>query len=197
MISKKQFYIIAIFLISARILDFYSTSLWFFQENGFANETNLLSKYAKISWYGIITINSLIVGTMLLGVYLYYNKYQISQIGSFMPKNYKNYISLLYFGKISRYYFILFSIPKYWKVYLLHIAVVGAKTLIMASFLASFHNFSQYYQFEFYKVFRDFVRRPSYVIYSLIIVALIYFTWQTHYREFIKYSKMFNDEKYI
>ena len=170
---KLRFALFTSLLLFARGCDFYSTSLWFFQENGMADETNPLTQFFGVGWNGLIIANVIVVSLILVAYYAYCFWYSPKRELKATPKNFKEYASLLYFETPHRFMHIMYKMPKSWKPYLAHIGYVLVRVLIIASFLATFHNINQFYGFSFYAQFREIVRRPRFVIYGLIGLSTV------------------------
>lgn len=170
---KMKFILLTFLLLFSRGCDFYSTSLWFFQEGGMEGERNPLTYFFGVGWTGLILSNSIIVA-MIIGL-LYYFYFRYKRPGHFSPepRNYQELASLQYFEQPNRFYHIFFKMPKNRSVLYAHLGFVLTIGLIVGSFLATFHNISQYYSFGFYNQFRQIVIRPLFVIYGLIFLTII------------------------
>lgn len=71
-----------------------------------------------------------------------------------------------------------------------HTGYVLTVVFIVASFLATIHNLSQYYGLNFYNQFRNIVGRPLFVIYGLIFLTFIFTYRQLLISEFKKYKNI-------
>lgn len=91
----------------------------------------------------------------------------------FKAQNFKELASLHYFNRPDRFYQLFYKMPKNKNVMIAHIGYIATVVCILVSFLAAFHNMSQFYGFSFYDRFRAFVGRPLIVIYSSIILTTI------------------------
>ena len=170
---KLKFILLTFLLLFARGCDFYSTSLWFFKDNGINDERNPLTYFFGVGWTGLIITNILISG-IILGL-LYYFCFHYKRLTNFSSKahNYKELASLQYFNKPDSFYQILYKTPKNKNALFAHIGYVATIVAIVASLLATFHNISQFYGFSFYNQFRQLVGRHLFVIYTLIILTTI------------------------
>ena len=71
---KIKFFILTIILLFARACDFYSTSLWFFDDP--TSETNPLYRFLGFGWTGLIIANIIIFGLIIYAFYFYSFKYK-------------------------------------------------------------------------------------------------------------------------
>lgn len=182
---KLKFFILTTILLFARGCDFYSTSLWFFDNP--TGEQNPLYKFFGVGWTGLIISNVIIVGLIIYAFYFYSFKYKTSRQTS--SNNLTDFISELYFNEKGRFYQIFYKTPKNKSTFLAHSGYVMVRVAIVGSFLATFHNICQYYNVTFYNTFREIVGRPLYVIYGLILFTFIlssYRLWSQEYRLTIK-----------
>lgn len=186
---KTRFFLLSFLLLFARGCDFYSTSLWFFQPGGMADETNFLTRFLGVGWAGLILANVFIIGLLLFAYYRYSFKYSIKPL-AIQVSNFREYISTLYYGRKDRFYWVMYKTPKTWKAYTGHFGYAATHALIVGSFLATIHNLCQFYQLEWYAGFRELVVRPQYVIYGLIILTLIGFYVQIYKREYRLYVEL-------
>ncbi len=186
---KLKFTLLTFLLLFARGCDFYSTSLWFFKNNGIKDERNPLTYFFGVGWTGLIIANILVIGTILGLLYYFYFRYKRPTNFSSKAQNYKELASLQYFDKPDSFYQILYKTPKNKNVIFAHIGYVATIVAIIGSLLATFHNISQFYGFSFYNQFRQLVGRPLFVIYALIILTII-----LTYRSLLKseYEKYIN-----
>ena len=192
---KLRFLLISSLLLFSRGCDFYSTSLWFFQENGIADEMNPLTRFFGVGWSGLIFVNILIV-LLILGMYYFYCfYYKLPVYLPQKPQNYREYTSVLYYGQKGKFYQILYKIPKNLKALAGHYGYVIVRMLIIGSFMATFHNISQYYGFTFYDQFRLIVKRPLFVIYALIILSGVFFYMRLLQAEFLLYKSVETSKK--
>lgn len=186
---KTKFLFISCLLLFSRGCDFYSTSLWFFQENGMASETNPLTQYFGVGWNGLIIANVILVG-LILAAYYYYSFHYKPNKEQFdvSPKNFKEYISLRYYGVSHKFYQVFYKIPKSKKIAIAHFGYVSIRVLIIASFLATTHNLCQFYNVEFYNTFRELIKRPLYFIYGVVLLSGIWVSVSLFRMEFRGYQ---------
>ncbi len=169
---KLRFYLFAFLLLFSRGCDFYSTSLWIFQPGGLEMEMNPLTRFLGFGWNGLVIANLLIVLLILAAYYYYVFYYQPRRVENEVD-NYQEYGSSLYFGRKDRWHWMFYRIPKNRKAYSAHLGYVLVRVVIIASFLATFHNLCQFYDVAFYNTYREWVGRPLYVIYALIGLAAV------------------------
>jgi len=67
-------------LLFSRGCDFYSTSLWFFENP--AGETNPLASILGFGWTGLVVTNIIIVGLIIFCFYYYTFKYSIGKFST-------------------------------------------------------------------------------------------------------------------
>lgn len=91
---KLKFVLLTFLLVFARGCDFYSTSLWFFDNP--TGETNPLYKYFGIGWTGLIITNIIIVGLVIYAFFYFYFRYKRPTNFSKEPTNYRELASLQY-----------------------------------------------------------------------------------------------------
>jgi hypothetical protein len=187
---KVKFILLTLLLLFSRGCDFYSTSLWFFQKDGIKDERNPLTYFFGVGWSGLIIANILVVGGIIGMLYYFYFRYKRPIMFSQEPKNYKELASLQYFNSPNKFYQIYYKKPKNGKVFIAHLGYVFAVSVIVASFLAAFHNINQFYGSGFYNRYRQIVGRPLFVIYGLYVFTVIF----THHKllksEYRKYKIM-------
>lgn len=170
---KLRFILLSIMLLFVRGCDFYSTSLWVFQENGMADETNPLTQFFDVGWNGLLIANFIVISIVLIMFYYYCFKYKPRQISNGQPKNFIEYTSLQYYNQPNKFHQIFYKIPKNKSILIAHSGYVLIHSIIIGSILATIHNLGQFYQLEFYQTFREIVGRPQFVIYGLIIFSII------------------------
>ena len=169
---KTRFILLTALLLFSRGCDFYSTSLWIFQENGLAGEMNPLTRIFGLGWNGLIVTNVIIISVIIGLLFYYFFRYQTPMNFPEKPANFREFVSLLYFDNSYSFYRVFYSSPKNKRVFYAHTGYVLTVTAIVGSFLATFHNICQYYSFEFYNQYREWVGRPLYVIYFLIFLTI-------------------------
>ena len=177
---KLKFFILTFLLLFARGCDFYSTSLWFFDNP--TGETNPLYRFFGVGWTGLIISNIIVVGLIIYAFYFYSFKYKTKRQTS--SNNLTDFVSELYFNEKGRFLQIFYKMPKNKSTIIAHTGYVLVRVIIIASFLATFHNICQYYNVTFYNTFRELVGRPLYVIYGLILLTFTYFSYRLWTKEF-------------
>ena len=178
---KSKFFLLTFLLLFARGCDFYSTSLWFFDNP--TGEQNPLYKFFGVGWTGLIIVNVIIVGLIIYAFYYYSFKYRTTKIKS-SSNTLTDFVSELYFNEKGRFLEIFYKTPKNKKTLLAHSGYVLIRVLIFVSFLATIHNLCQFYNISFYNSFRDLVGRPLYVIYGLMIISIFYFSYRLLDKEY-------------
>ncbi|HRI34014.1 MAG TPA: hypothetical protein PLD02_09670 [Saprospiraceae bacterium] len=179
---KVKFFLITFLLLFSRGCDFYSTSLWFFDNP--TGETNPLFRLFGIGWNGLIIVNIVIVGLIIYAFYYYTFRYNRTII-KFKQHGIIDFVSVLYFNEHGRFFDVFYKTPKNKKILLAHAGYILIRVVIVASFLATFHNLCQYNNVSIYNTFRELVGRPLYVIYGLILASFVYFTyriWNMEYK---------------
>ncbi len=171
---KVKFILLTLLLLFSRGCDFYSTSLWFFQKDGIKNESNPLTRFFSVGWNGLIIANIIVVGLIIVMLYWFYFRYKRPIKFLQEPKNYKEFASLQFFCEPNKFYQSYYKKPKHLKVAIAYFGFVFTVSVIVASFLATFHNISQFYNFEFYNKYREIVKRPLFVIYALYVLTIIF-----------------------
>ncbi|MBK9643389.1 MAG: hypothetical protein IPO72_19450 [Saprospiraceae bacterium] len=92
---KLKFFLLTFLLVFARGCDFYSTSLWFFDNP--TGEQNPLYKFFGIGWTGLIAVNVIVVGLIIYAFYFYSFKYKSTRQTS--SNNLPDFVSELYFNE--------------------------------------------------------------------------------------------------
>ena len=168
-------------LLFTRCCDFYTTSLWFFDNP--TGETSPLYRLFGFAWTGLIISNIIIVGLILYAFYFYSFKYKMKNHTS--SNNLADFVSEMYFNEKGHFFEVFYKTPKNKSIHMAHMGYVLIRVMIIGSILATFHNLCQFYNVPFYNTFREIVGRPLYVIYGLILTSLIYFIyrlWSKEYR---------------
>jgi hypothetical protein len=178
---KIKFILLTFLFLFARGCDFYSTSLWFFDNP--SDEMNPLSQIFGFQWTGLIFINVVMAGIIIYGYYYYSFRYSIPKPSS-RPRKLTDFVSELYFNEKGKFYQLFYKIPKNKKVLIGHTGYILIRVVIMASFLATIHNLCQFYNVPAYNTFREIVKRPLFIIYGLITLSFIYFSYSTWKREY-------------
>ncbi|MDX1911966.1 MAG: hypothetical protein SFV22_10795 [Saprospiraceae bacterium] len=179
--KKVQFLLLTMMLLFARGCDFYSTSLWFFEHP--EGEMNPLARFLGFGWNGLIVANIIVVAFIVYACYFYYFKHVVA-ITAERPVRLTDYISEIYFQEKGKFYQILYKSPKNGKILLGHLGYVLIRVAIFGSILATIHNLCQFYQVAAYDTFREIVGRPLFVIYGLILLSLIYYSFRIWRKEF-------------
>ena len=97
---KLKFFLLTFLLLFARGCDFYSTSLWFFDNP--TGETNPFYWFFGVGWTGLIIANIVIVGLIIYAFYYYSFKYRTTKIKS-SSNNLTDFVSELYFNEKGRF----------------------------------------------------------------------------------------------
>ena len=190
---KIKFYLLTFLLLFARGCDFYSTSLWFFDNP--SGEQNPLYKFFGVGWTGLIIANLIIVGLIIYAFYYYSFKYNATKIRS-TSNNLTDYVSEIYFNEKGRFLEIFYKTPKNKKTLLAHSGYVLVRVLIFVSFLATIHNLGQFYNISLYNSFRDLVGRPLYVIYGLMIISIFYFSFRLWHKEYKMVNNIYETDQW-
>ncbi len=183
---KLKFFVLTFLLLFARGCDFYSTSLWFFDNP--SGEQNLLYKLFHVGWSGLIISNLIVISVIIYAFYFYTFKYTKTKL-NVKPNRLTDFVSELYFNERGHFFEIFYKIPKNKKTLLAHSGYIMVRVLIIGSFLATIHNLCQFYNITIYNSFRELVVRPLYVIYGLMLLSLIYFTYRVWNKEYQSYIK--------
>lgn len=178
---KTKFFLLTFLLLFARGCDFYSTSLWFFDNP--SGETNPLARILGFGWTGLLVSNGIIIGLIIFAFYFYSFRYKPSYSFS-VPSKFTDFISLLYFNEKGRFFDVFYKVPKNKKILLAHAGYVLVRVVIFGSFLATFHNLCQFYNVSFYHSFRELVGRPLFAIYALLLLSLVFFSYCLWNKEF-------------
>ena len=179
---KIKFVLLTSLLLFARGCDFYSTSLWFFDNP--AGEQNLFYRVLGFGWSGLLISNAVLVSLIIYCFYYYTYRYKVSRLAQ-KPESLTDYISQRYYNESGMFYKVFYKMPRNKNTLLGHLGYVLIRTLIIGSFLATFHNLCQFYNVSFYNSYREVVGRPLYVVYGLIILSLVYFMfrlWNAEYQ---------------
>ena len=180
---KIKFFLLTALLLFARICDFYSTSLWFF--NNPTGEQNPLYKFFGFGWNALIISNIIVVGLIIYAFHYYTFKYECANIKSNSNKL-TDFVSERYFNEKGHFIAIFYKTPKNKKILLAHTGYILIRVVIFASFIATTHNLCQFYNITIYNSFRDIVGRPLYVIYGLILLSFIYFSYRIWNKEYMQ-----------
>lgn len=178
---KTKFFLLTSLLLFARGCDFYSTSLWFFDDP--TGETNPLYKLFVVGWTGLIIVNIIIFGLIIYAFYYYSFKYSTPKTNS-ASNTLTDFVSELYFNENGNFLKVFYRTPKNKKILLAHSGYVFVRVFIFISFIATIHNLCQFYNISFYNSFRNLVGRPLYVIYGLMLTSVFYFSYRLWQKEF-------------
>lgn len=168
---KIKFILLTTLLLFSRGCDFYSTSLFIFQENGLDGEMNPLTRLFGVGWNGLIIANVIVVSLVIGLLFYYLFRYRRTDNYPVKPANFKEFVSLQYYDDLNSFYRIFYRSPKNKRAFYAHTGFVLTITVIVGSFLATFHNICQFYGYDFYDRYREIVGRPLYVIYFLIFLT--------------------------
>ncbi|MFM2395076.1 MAG: hypothetical protein RLZZ546_3059 [Bacteroidota bacterium] len=189
--NKKLKYLSVIFLLLfARGCDFYSTSLWIFEENGLAQETNPLARFFGVGWNGLVIVNIIATGIIAYCYYTYVFKYKINPNLNPKPNNFKEYISLLYFGHKNQFSKLLYKFPKNKVASTSHFGYIAIWGVIFGSFYAAMHNLLQFYNNETYDVILNFIHFRALFGYCMLFGPLIYLSIRLYKREYREYLQL-------
>lgn len=130
----------------------------------------------------MLIANVIIVGSIIYAFYFYSFKYKPTRITS--SNKLTDFVSELYFNERGRFFQIFYKTPKNKSTYFAHTGYVLVRVVIVASFLATFHNICQYYNLNFYNTFREITGRLLYMIYGLILFAFMYFSYRLWWKEY-------------
>ena len=131
---KIKFFLLTFLVLFSRGCDFYSTSLWFFDNP--TGETNPLYRYFGVGWSGLIFTNVIIVGLIIYAFYYYSFKYShLMKVSK--PDKLTDFVSEMYFNEKGRFLEIFYTTPKNKNMLLAHAGYVLIRFVIFASFLSS------------------------------------------------------------
>ncbi len=184
-------YITVLFLLLfARGCDFYSTSLWIFQENGLTDETNPLTQLFGVGWNGLIVVNVVVVLIIAFCYYQYTFKYKVESKLIAKPETFKEYASILYYGKKNQLWKLLYKLPKNRKAAIAHSGYIAIWSVIFASLIVMTHNLLQFYDNKFYDVYLETVKYPKVLFYSIIFSPLVLLSYKLYKSEFELYEQL-------
>lgn len=178
---KTKFFLLTFLLLFSRGCDFYSTSLWFFDNP--TGEQNLLYRFFGLGWTGLLVSNIIIVALIIYSFHYYTFKYRMDHVSA-KPNNLMDYVSERYYGKAGLFFQIFYKTPGNKNTLWGHMGYVLIRMVIIGSFLATIHNLSQFYNIPIYNTFREIVGRPLYIIYGLIFLSFIFFQYRLWNKEF-------------
>ena len=103
---KIKFFLLTFLVLFSRGCDFYSTSLWFFDNP--TGETNPLYRYFGVGWSGLIFTNVIIVGLIIYAFYYYSFKYShLMKVSK--PDKLTDFVSEMYFNEKGRFLEIFYT----------------------------------------------------------------------------------------
>lgn len=178
---KTKFFLLTFLLLFSRGCDFYSTSLWFFDNP--TGEQNLLYRFFGLGWTGLLVSNIIIVALIIYSFHYYTFKYRMDHVSA-KPNNLMDYVSERYYGKAGLFFQIFYKTPGNKNTLWGHMGYVLIRMVIVGSFLATIHNLCQFYNIPIYNTFREIVGRPLYIIYGLIFLSFIFFQYRLWNKEF-------------
>lgn len=187
---KIKFILLSFLVLFTRGCDFYSTSLWYFDNPD--HESNPLASVLGFGWNGLIIANCIIVGVILYAHYYYSFKYKI-KLPTNRPLKLTEYISETYYNQKNKFYQVFYRLPKNKSVLIAHNGYVLTRATIFGSLLATFHNLCLYHEIEIYDAYNRLVLWPEYVVYGLIVICTCYFTMKLWKAEFTIARNMFNN----
>lgn len=178
---KTKFFLLTFLLLFSRGCDFYSTSLWFFDNP--TGEQNLLYRFFGLGWTGLLVSNIILVALIIYSFHYYTFKYRMDHVSA-KPNNLMDYVSERYYGKAGLFFQIFYKTPGNKNTLWGHMGYVLIRMVIIGSFLATIHNLCQFYNIPIYNTFREIVGRPLYIIYGLIFLSFIFFQYRLWNKEF-------------
>ncbi len=191
---KMKYISVVLLLLFARGCDFYSTSLWFFQEGGMEGEMNPLTRFFNVGWNGLVAVNILVVGMIACLYFFYCFRYKRMFPLKGTPRNIFEFASLTYFNRPDRFYYLLLGMAGNRSSLFAHFGFVMTRTIIFVSFLVTIHNLCQYYQVGVYDTFRSIVGRPHFVIAGLSLFFLILTYRNLLVKEYDLYKKSVQEQ---
>jgi len=171
-------------LLFSRGCDFYSTSLWFFEPGGMEGETNPLTSIFGVGWTGLIFTNAILIALIIYAFY-YYSFRHTPKTTATRHEKLTDYVSEIYFNAKGKFKDIFYKTPNNKKILLAHAGYVLTRVVIVASFFATIHNLCQFYEVHAYAVYREIVGRPLFVIYGLILLSILFFSYRLWKKEFM------------
>ena len=178
---KTKFFLLTFLLLFSRGCDFYSTSLWFFDNP--TGEQNLLYRFFGLGWTGLLVTNIILVALIIYCFHYYTYKYRMDHVST-RPNNLMDYVSERYYGKAGLFFQVFYKTPKNKNTLWGHMGYILIRMVIIGSLLATIHNMCQFYNIPIYNTFREIVGRPLYIIYGLIFLSFIFFQYRLWNKEF-------------
>lgn len=81
--------------------------------------------------------------------------------------------------------------PENKNVWIAHSGYILVRVIILASFLVTMHNLCQYYEIPVYNTYREIVKRPLWIIYALILLSFVFFSYRLWKNEHQVYKSRF------
>lgn len=178
---KTKFFLLTFLLLFSRGCDFYSTSLWFFDNP--TGEQNLLYRFFGLGWTGLLVTNIIIVVLIIYCFHYYTYKYRMDHVST-RPNNLMDYVSERYYGKAGLFFQVFYKTPGNKNTLWGHMGYILIRMVIIGSLLATIHNLCQFYNIPIYNTFREIVGRPLYIIYGLIFLSFLFFQYRLWNKEF-------------
>lgn len=181
-----KYFSVLCLLVFMRGCDFYSTSLWFFQENGAQSESNPLVRHLGLGWNSLVVTNvvMVLVIAVLYYIYLFVHTRKMQQRimdtnGGLLP-----FASRLYFGSPGRPWRIMYKFANDKSISLAHAGYALMFTLIFASGVATLHNIFSFYGYEFYRSFKATIGHVLYLYYFLFFVVGCLTLWRAIQKDY-------------
>lgn len=178
---KTKFFLLTFLLLFSRGCDFYSTSLWFFDNP--TGEQNLLYRFFGLGWTGLLVTNIILVVLIIYCFHYYTYKYRMDHVST-RPNNLMDYVSERYYGKAGLFFQVFYKTPGNKNTLWGHMGYILIRMVIIGSLLATIHNLCQFYNIPIYNTFREIVGRPLYIIYGLIFLSFLFFQYRLWNKEF-------------
>lgn len=178
---KTKFFLLTFLLLFSRGCDFYSTSLWFFDNP--TGEQNLLYRFFGLGWTGLLVTNIILVALIIYCFHYYTYKYRMDHVST-RPNNLMDYVSERYYGKAGLFFQVFYKTPGNKNTLWGHMGYILIRMVIIGSLLATIHNLCQFYNIPIYNTFREIVGRPLYIIYGLIFLSFLFFQYRLWNKEF-------------
>ena len=187
--NKLKYISVILLLLFARGCDFYSTSLWIFQEGGLENETNPLTQFFGVGWNGLVLANIVVIILIAYCFYVYIFKYKVTQNLKLVPQTVLEYVSLLYYDQKNQFWKILYKIPRNKLAAIAHTGYIATWGIIFSSFLVTIHNLLQFYDNQYYHAYLEFVKFTSIAYYTVIVISPLFlvsvYLCRSEYKEYL------------
>ncbi|WP_116109188.1 hypothetical protein [Lewinella sp. IMCC34191] len=188
-----RFIAASLLLLFMRGCDIYSTSLWFFQTEGYKDETNPLVGLG-MDWNVLLVANVIVVIGVLA---LYYVHLINRQKVPALPRLQGEYRSTwdfaadLYYGSRKHKYKLLYRLSDDKRIALGHYGVVLLSTIVFASGVATAHNLLSYHRVGFYVDLKGSINNLLY-LYYLAFALFAFFSYRSILREDYGLVKLLN-----